>query len=206
MSIATPMAGWEAVTETPAPTWPASGYSSGLRGNVDGPTIPSRIQNACAAFLVARKVGSGRRIFCASTAYLERRGAPTVPEDLKHHDCIVSGDSTDGASWTFKSPDGPETVPVAGRLAVNVMSLAIVAAVAGLGIAQVPEGLAMPDVRAGRLVQVLDPFVVDRTGLYLVFPSSRQMSAAVRAFIDHVSDWAAHQLNLKSEPKGLEAR
>src|SRR5258708_6101199 len=63
------------------------------------------------------------------------------------------------------------TVPVAGRLAVNVMSLAIAAAVAGLGIAQVPEGLAMPDVRAGRLAQVLDPFVVDRTRLYLVFQS-----------------------------------
>ena len=83
-------------------------------------------------------------------------------------------------------------MPVAGRLAVNVMSLAVAAAVAGLGIAQVPEGLALPDLRAGRLVQVLDPFLVDRTGLYLVFPSSRQMSAAVRAFIDHVSDWAAH--------------
>jgi DNA-binding transcriptional LysR family regulator len=148
---------------------------------------------------VARKVGSGRRIFCAGPAYLARRGAPTVPEDLKHHDCIVSGDSTDGASWTFKSPDGPETVPVTGRLAVNVISLAVAAAVAGLGIAQVPEGLAISDVRAGRLVQVLDPFVVDRTGLYLVFPSSRQMSAAVRAFIDHVSDWAAHRPNFENE-------
>ena len=78
------------------------------------------------------------------------------------------------------------------------MSLAIVAAVAGLGIAQVPEGLAMPDVRAGRLVPVLDPFVVDRAGVHLVFPSSRQMSAAVRAFIDHVSDWAAHRLNFEN--------
>jgi DNA-binding transcriptional LysR family regulator len=80
---------------------------------------------------VARKVGSGRRIFCASPAYLARRGAPTVPDDLRHHDCIVRGDSTHGVNWTFKSPNCPQTVPVAGRLAVNVMSLAVAAAVAG---------------------------------------------------------------------------
>jgi DNA-binding transcriptional LysR family regulator len=107
---------------------------------------------------VARKVGSGRRIFCASPAYLERRGVPKVPDDLRHHDCVVSGDSTEGASWTFKGPDGPETVPVAGRLAVNVMSLAVAAAVAGLGIAQAPEGLTIPDVKAGRLGRGLISF------------------------------------------------
>jgi DNA-binding transcriptional LysR family regulator len=163
-----------------------------VRGRVD---VALRTGALPDSSFVARKIGSGRRILCASPTYLARRGAPTMPEDLRHHDCIVSGDSTEGVSWTFKGQDGTETVPVAGRLAVNVMSLAVAAAVAGLGVAQVAEGLAMPDVRAGRLPQVLDPFVVDRTGVYLVFPSGRQMSAAVRAFIDHVSDWAVHGLN-----------
>jgi DNA-binding transcriptional LysR family regulator len=144
---------------------------------------------------VARRVGAGRRIFCASPAYLAQRGVPAVPEDLRHHDCIISGDSTEGASWTFIGPNGQETVAVAGRLAANVMSLAVAAAVAGLGIAQVPEGLAMPDVKAGRLVPVLGRFAAEGAGVYLIFPSSRQMSAAVRAFIDHVGDWAARRLN-----------
>ena len=153
---------------------------------------------------VAKKVGTGRRIFCASPAYLERRGVPVVPEDLKQHDCIVSGDSTEGTSWTFKGSDGPETVPVAGRIAANVMSLAVAAAVAGLGIALVPEGLALQDLRAGRLVPVLAPFLVDPAGVYLVFPSNRQMSAAVRAFIDHVTDWASHGLNFDGETGPVE--
>jgi DNA-binding transcriptional LysR family regulator len=63
----------------------------------------------------------------------------------------------------------------------------------------------MPDVRAGRLTLILEPFAVDPAGVYLVFPSTRQMSAAVRAFIDHVSDWAGHGLNADSDPAGLAA-
>lgn len=144
---------------------------------------------------LARKVGADRRIFCASPAYLSMRGTPMVPQDLRQHDCVVRGGSVEGVSWTFKGHDGAETVQVEGRLAVNVMSLTVMAAIAGFGIAQIPESLVTPDLKAGRLVQVLAPFVPDPTGVYVVFPSNRQMSAAVRAFIDHVGNWAAQRVN-----------
>ncbi|MEO8883761.1 MAG: substrate binding domain-containing protein, partial [Devosia sp.] len=140
--------------------------------------------------MVARKLGSAKRVFCASPAYLARRGTPETPADLKHHDCIVTGGSTDGTSWVFAGDGGNETVAVNGRFSANVMSFALTAAIAGLGIAQVPEGLALPDLKAARLVPVLEPFVLDGGALYVVFPSNQHVSAAVRAFIDHVTAWA----------------
>lgn len=139
--------------------------------------------------LVARKLGPVRRLYCASPDYVARHGAPQRPRDLKDHDCIVSGESIEGASWSFGSGRSAQTVHLRARVAANVMSFCAAAAVAGLGIAQLPDALARPYIAAGRLVTVLDDYVVERGGIYLVFPSSRHLSAAVRAFIDHVEDW-----------------
>jgi DNA-binding transcriptional LysR family regulator len=139
--------------------------------------------------LVAKKLGEGRRRWYASPGYLAERGTPRHPHELKDHDCIIRGDSTEGVSWTFASGNEVEVVPVTGRICANVMSFCMHAAVAGLGIALLPEALARPDVAAGRLVSVLDDYVVDRGGLYLVFPSNRHMSAGVKAFVAHVENW-----------------
>ncbi len=141
--------------------------------------------------LVARKLGTARRLYCASPAYLAARGTPVRPSDLEHHDCIVSGDSVEGNVWTFRRGNVTESVHVNGRVAANVMSFCILAAVAGLGIAQLPEPMARPEIEAGRLVAVLDGYPVERGGVYLVFPSNRHLSAAVRAFVDHVEEWVS---------------
>jgi DNA-binding transcriptional LysR family regulator len=80
------------------------------------------------------------------------------------------------------------------------MSVVLEAALAGLGIAQVPEGLVEADVHAGRLVPVLDDFATEGTGLYIVLPSNRHLSAAVRAFADHVVQWAATRSQHSGDP------
>lgn len=139
--------------------------------------------------LVARKLGAVRRVYCASPEYLAARGVPKQPRDLKDHDCIVSGDSAEGATWTLGTGKSAQTVHVNARIAANIMSFCSAAAVAGLGIAQLPDALAQPHIAAGRLVTVLDEYAVERGGIYLVFPSNRHLSAAVRAFIDHVEAW-----------------
>jgi DNA-binding transcriptional LysR family regulator len=139
--------------------------------------------------LVARKLGAARRVYCASPGYLASRGTPQQPSDLKGHDCIVSGDSTDGVSWTFSKDGHTQVIPVDARIAANVMSFCTLAAVAGLGVAQLPEGLARPEIAAGRLVAILEAYSPERGGIYLVFPSNRHMSAAVRALVEHVEKW-----------------
>lgn len=154
-----------------------------LRARID---IAVRIGELPDSSLIARKLGVARRIYCASPAYLAARGTPTRPKDLETHDCIVSGDSVHGNVWTFRRGNTLETVHVTARVAVNVMSFCTAAAVAGLGVAQLPEVMARPEIDAGRLRAVLDDYPVDRGGIYLVFPSNRHPSAAVRAFVDHV--------------------
>ncbi|MDB5540214.1 MAG: LysR family transcriptional regulator [Devosia sp.] len=157
-----------------------------LRTRID---VAIRTGELPASSLVAKKLGTGRRVWCASPGYLAARGTPERPGDLADHDCIVRGDSTEGVIWTFTNGKSVETVPVKARICANVMSFCVVAAVAGLGIAQMPEGLARPEIAAGRLVTILDKYADDRGGIYLMFPSNRHASAAVKAFVTHVERW-----------------
>ena len=157
-----------------------------LRARID---VAVRIGELPNSSLVVRKLGVARRFYCASPAYLAARGTPKHPRDLDGHDCIVSGDSTEGVSWTFAKAGKVETIPVRARVAANVMAFCTLAAVNGLGIAQLPEGLARPEIEAGRLVPLFEAYTVERGGIYLVFPSARHLSASVRAFVDHAEAW-----------------
>jgi hypothetical protein len=65
--------------------------------------------------VVARRLGPARRLFCASPSYLAARGTPLSPDELKQHDCIVSGSSTAGVSWPYRGSGGDiGTVAIAG--------------------------------------------------------------------------------------------
>ncbi|MCP4308489.1 MAG: LysR family transcriptional regulator, partial [bacterium] len=105
-----------------------------------------------------------------------------------HHDCVISGRSVDGASWLVHGPDGAQTVSVKGRIAVNTMQFAVRAAICGLGIALIPSPLAASAVQAGQLQAVLREFEPPHGALYAVYPSNRQMSAAVSSFVDFVAN------------------
>jgi DNA-binding transcriptional LysR family regulator len=81
-------------------------------------------------------------------------------------------------------PGGQVTVAVSGRFAANEMQVAIAAAIAGYGVAQVPYQVAGAYVRDGRLRRVLDAYTTPVGGLYAVYPSSRHVSPLVRALIE----------------------
>jgi DNA-binding transcriptional LysR family regulator len=134
--------------------------------------------------LIARKLGSTHKILCASPAYLELRGVPAAAVDLSRHDCIISRHSIAGAQWALEGPRGPETISVSGRIAANTMQLAFGAALAGYGIAQLPAATTVAAIKEGRLRRVLKEYASSIGGLYAVYPSSRHLSPAVKAFVD----------------------
>jgi DNA-binding transcriptional LysR family regulator len=136
--------------------------------------------------LIARKLGGGQRLICASPAYLESAGTPRSPADLGRHATIVHGDTLEGATWTLSGPKGRVVVRLNPRLAVNSMAFALKAAVAGLGLALLPGAVASTALREGRLKPVLDAWRPPAGGMHLVYPSNRNLSAATRAFIDFV--------------------
>lgn len=142
--------------------------------------------------LIARKLGSTHRILCASPDYLARCGVPEEPTDLAGHHCIIAGPSAASAHWVLDGPRGQETVTVAGRFAANEMQAVVAAAIAGYGIAQVPQRIAEGHIDDGRLHRVLRDYTTPAGGLYVLYPSSRHLSPLVKAFIELAAErWAA---------------
>ena len=75
---------------------------------------------------------------------------------------------------------------MSGPLIANDFPTMLGAAIEGLGLAQVPEPIARAAVKAGKLVHVLEPFAPMAPGVFLYYPSRKQMTPKLRAFIDHV--------------------
>lgn len=138
--------------------------------------------------LVARKIGHGPLATFASPSYLTARGTPKRPEALVDHECLVFGTSPK-TTWMFGLGRKRIAVKVSGRLAVNSFQTLGTLAAAGHGIARMAEYLGAEEVRRGRLVTILDRFAPPPVPLHLVYPSSRSLSASLRAFVEFVSAW-----------------
>jgi DNA-binding transcriptional LysR family regulator len=134
--------------------------------------------------LTATLLGPAQVRYCCSRAYLKRRGAPKTPFELDRHDCILVLHEGEPVRWPFSGARGLELVPVDGRLRFNSFALARAAALGGLGIAIFPDFACAADVRARRLVTVLDDFAPEVGGVTLVHPAARYLSARVRAFVE----------------------
>jgi DNA-binding transcriptional LysR family regulator len=143
--------------------------------------------------LTGSSLGPARVQYCASAAYLARRGAPATPDDLVHHDVIVVAIDGKASAWPFRGPRGVATTRVVGRLTTSSFRVAHRAALAGLGIAIFPEFACADEVRAGRLVPVLDDWRVDVGSIWLIHGAGRFLPARVRAFVEAVRRALAHQ-------------
>jgi DNA-binding transcriptional LysR family regulator len=133
--------------------------------------------------LVAARLGSIRRVMCASPAYLSARGAPQRPEDLAAHDCIAF-EGLSGATWTFTQGKSEALVPIRARLVVNTAEAAVDAAVAGVGITRVLSYQAAQALRTGTLAIVLAEFEPEPWPVHLVHAGGRLLPLKLRAFLD----------------------
>jgi DNA-binding transcriptional LysR family regulator len=155
----------------------AEGFDAGIR-----------LGQFIAADMVAVRLSPPFRfIVVATPAYLERRGRPERPDDLRHHACIRlrrSGGAL--ALWQFEDNARALEVAVSGPLIAHDFPTILGAALEGVGLAQVPEPIASEAIAAGKLVQVLEPYASMTPGMFLYHPGKRQMMPKLRAFIDHV--------------------
>jgi DNA-binding transcriptional LysR family regulator len=121
----------------------------------------------------------------ASPDYLDRVGRPTSPSDLKKHDCLILGLKSP-ASWFFETARGQVEISVNARLACSNVRAILHAARQGLGIAHLP--LTEPGFDLSGLELLLPECASREGGLWVVYPSSRHLSPAVKAFIDFLND------------------
>ena len=151
-----------------------------------------RIGHLADSSLVARQVGEMRRIVVASPAYLKRHDEPKMPEAVASHQIIQFGASAATAEWRFVEDGREIRADVTPRFSTNSADAAIQYAEQGGGLTRVLAYQAADAIRHGRLKIVLQKFEQPPLPIHIVYPTSRLLSAKVRAFIDlvvEVSDW-----------------
>jgi DNA-binding transcriptional LysR family regulator len=133
-------------------------------------------------------------VVCASPNYLARAGRPQTPADLSGHDCLLHLEGTENDSiWRFEGPKGPATAKVRGSFFSNTALALRKAALAGLGIALVPNYVVRDDLESGDLVSVLPRYRVAPRPLIAVYPQAPVTPRKVQAFVDFLKVWMAEQ-------------
>ena len=151
--------------------------------------------------LVARRVGSVRRLVAASPAYLAARGTPAVPEDLVGHDIVRVPQPGDAAGMALpRAGRARGDVRVTPRFAVNEARAAVAAAVAGHGIVSALSYQMAAELESGALVRLLRDWETPALPVSLVFPSARLLPPRVRAFLDFAVPRLAALPVLRDEP------
>ena len=137
--------------------------------------------------MIAVRIGPDMRMAVVGTpSYFRRHPEPKRPQDLVNHNCVKLRLPTHGGlySWEFGKNGRELRVRIDGQLTYNTTAQMLTAALAGLGLAYIPDGLARPFVAKGRLKRVLADWCPPYSGYHLYYPSRRQPSAAFALLVD----------------------
>jgi DNA-binding transcriptional LysR family regulator len=138
-----------------------------------------------ASGLAMRKFADSAGMLVASRVLLERHGHPAHPSDIERFPTVSMSTAGDHYSWHFRDQDcTPLTVTHTPRLMTDSFEALREAALAGVGIAYLPQFVVQESVASGALQRVLPEFSLPPGVLHAVFPSRRGMVPAVRALID----------------------
>jgi DNA-binding transcriptional LysR family regulator len=165
---------------------------NGLRNIVeDGFDAGVRLGESLEKDMIAVRIGPDWRLVAVgSPSYFAGAGVPQTPQDLIEHNCINMRMTTGGGlyAWEFHGDGQDVRVRVHGQLVFNSTLPMVDAAIAGYGIAYVPEDLVAEHITAGRLQLILDDWSPKFAGYYLYYPSSRQNSPAFKVIVNALRD------------------
>jgi len=143
--------------------------------------------------LVARLIGTTRRVTVAAPAYLAVRGTPEHPHELARHDCVLFTRLGGGTVWHFDGPNGALSVAVNGRLRSNNSEAVRTGALNALGVAILPTWHFAEDIEAAGLTRILPEYEPKPLPIHAVYASRRHLAPKVRALIDFlVDEFAQH--------------
>lgn len=152
----------------------------------DGFDVVMRTGEPTDSRLMSRSLGTYRLSLFASPDYLASHGTPETPADLTHHACLQHKFPTTGKlePWPLKRiGDTPQwTLPTS--MVCNTTAALMDVALAGLGIACLPDFMVRQAIERGELVSVLETHVEHQGTFRLLWPSSKQLAPKLRVFID----------------------
>ena len=127
-----------------------------------------------------------RLVVVGSPAYFRGRSRPERTDDLRQHACLRWRKSSGAlAPWSFNNDGNAVEIAVSGPFIAHDFPTMLGAAMEGIGLAQLPEPMVAEGLRTGKLVEVLKPLAPVIPGVFLYYPSRRQLMPKLRAFIDH---------------------
>ena len=178
----------------------AQGFDAGIRLG----------QFIAADMVAVRLTPPFRFIIVGSPGYFTRRDRPERPDDLRQHACLRLRRSNGSlALWSLNDKGRALEIAVSGPLIAHDFPTMLGAALKGVGLAQVPEPIAAESMKAGKLVEVLQPFASVAPGVFLYYPSRRQTMPKLRAFIDHVksrSNAASVQMGVRRKERRTQGK
>lgn len=146
-----------------------------------------RLGDQLAKDMIAVRISPDLRIaVVGSLAYFDRRSRPLAPNDLGQHECLGLRLPTHGGlmPWDFDKGGRQVKFRGTGQWVFSSTSPIVRAALAGFGLAFVPEDMVLEDIAAGRLIRVLEDWCQPYPGYYLYYPSRRQSSRALAVIVE----------------------
>jgi len=136
--------------------------------------------------MIAVRIGQEMRgVLVASPTYLDRHPLPMTPADLGAHNCIrFRFPSGIIVPWQFEKRGKKVELMPEGTLTINDPELAIRAAVDGVGVLYTAVGYAAAEIKAGRLIPLLEDWRLPSNAIFLYYPSRRQVPAPLQAFME----------------------
>jgi DNA-binding transcriptional LysR family regulator len=158
-----------------------NGFDAGIRL---GESVPQD--------MIAVPIGPDIRfITVASPAYLRTHSYPLTPDDLLRHQCIgIRMPSGKPYRWEFEKDGRLLVIDPKGQLTLDNPEIMAEAAISGLGIAYVPERVALPSLADARLLKVLEDWCPPIPGLFLYYPGHRHIPSGLQAFIEVLRECA----------------
>lgn len=152
----------------------------------EGFDVAIRIGRQVDSSLQSHALGDSPRRLVASPGYVKAHGKPKTVRELERHQCLVHTDSGARAIWTFVRGKQTRRASVRGRVSANHSEATLSLAKSGLGICLLADWLVDKEIRAGRLVRLLDGWEPPRAPIRALTAPGRYVPPRIRAFLDHL--------------------
>ena len=140
--------------------------------------------------LIARKIGTVNSVLCASPRYVKREGMPRDLAELAARPCLAHLNlAPNDRVWTFQGPKGAKSIDINGPFLSNSALALRKAALAGAGIAMLPDYCVRDDLADGSLVRVLPQFRLAQRPILVVRPRTKYLTEKDRLFVDFLVKW-----------------
>jgi len=138
--------------------------------------------------LVARKLGESKRVICASPEYIATHGIPLKPVELLKHNCLRLSTNDVFNRWEFNNESEEQAIEVNGHFVTDNVEALYDYALYGGGIVRLSGFMVGEDIKAGRLVAILQDYSIKNQQIHAVFPHRKYLPAKVRVLLDFLLD------------------